>query len=36
MTLFYAVTQQFDPEQPDEKRLAWDTFGAKVWKIEKG
>ncbi len=36
MTLFYAVTQQFDPSQPDEKRLAWDVFGQQVWEIEKG
>lgn len=36
MTLFYAVTNQFDPEQPDEIRLAWDTFGAEVWQVEKG
>ena len=36
MTLFYAVTNQFDPEQPDEKRLAHDAFGLEVWQIEKG
>lgn len=36
MTLFYAVTNQFDPEHPDEKRLPYDAFGAEVWAIEKG
>ena len=36
MTLFYAVTQQFSASQPDEWRLAWDTFGATVWDIDKG
>lgn len=36
MTLFYAVTQQFDPNDPDERRLPWDCFGAQVWEIEKG
>ncbi len=36
MTLFYAVTNQFDPDQPDEKRLPFNAFGAQVWEIEKG
>ena len=36
MTLFYAVTQQFDAQKPDENRLAWDTWGSQVWEIEKG
>ena len=36
MTLFYAVTQEFDPAQPDEYRLPWDLFGAQVWEIEQG
>ncbi|MBQ6154495.1 dTDP-4-dehydrorhamnose 3,5-epimerase family protein [bacterium] len=36
MSLFYAVTAQFNPDAPDEKRLAWDSFGAHVWEIEKG
>ena len=36
MTLFYAVTEQFNPDSPDEQRLAWDTFGPHVWEIERG
>ncbi len=36
MTLFYAVTNQFDPQNPDEKRLPYDLFGTEVWEIEKG
>lgn len=36
MMLFYAVTNQFDPDNPDEKRLPYDAFGAQVWEIEKG
>ncbi len=36
MTLFYAVTQEFDPSKPDENRIAWDAFGSHVWEIEKG
>jgi dTDP-4-dehydrorhamnose 3,5-epimerase len=33
--LFYAVNQQFDPANPDEKRLPWDSWGASAWEIEK-
>ena len=36
MSLFYAVTQQFDPDSPDEWRLPWDAWGPHVWEIEKG
>lgn len=36
MALFYAVTQQFDPQNPDENRLSWDTWGEAVWQMEKG
>lgn len=36
MSLFYAVTQQFDPQNPDEHRLPWDLFGAERWELEKG
>lgn len=36
MTLFYAVTRQFDSKNPDENRLEWDAWGAHVWEIDKG
>lgn len=34
--LFYATSEQFSPTNPDEHRLAWDSFGADVWEITKG
>ncbi len=36
MVLFYMTNQQFDPKNPDEQRLPWDTFGADIWDIQKG
>lgn len=36
MFLFYATTEQFNPDQPDEQRLPWDAFGADVWEVAKG
>ncbi len=35
MNLFYVTNQQFNLNQPDEKRLPWDIFGAHVWEIAK-
>lgn len=29
--LFYYVNQQFDPKNPDERRLPWDSLGADFW-----
>lgn len=34
--LFYATSEQFNLENPDEKRLPWDHFGADVWELIKG
>jgi dTDP-4-dehydrorhamnose 3,5-epimerase len=34
--LFYATTAQFDASNPDEHRLAWDTFGTQVWELSRG
>jgi len=34
--LFYATSEQFNIEAPDEKRLPWDYFGADVWELIKG
>lgn len=34
--LFYATSEQFNLEAPDEKRLSWDYFGADVWELIKG
>lgn len=36
MYLFYATSQQFNPEAPDEYRLPWDAFGSDVWEVAKG
>lgn len=33
--LFYFVNQQFDRQNPDEKRLAWDIQGADFWQPTK-
>jgi dTDP-4-dehydrorhamnose 3,5-epimerase len=35
-TLFYVVNQQFDPANPDEQRLSWNTWGEDIWMVEKG
>lgn len=29
--LFYFVSNQFDPKNPDERRLPWDSLGADFW-----
>ena len=34
--MIYFVNQQFDPGDPDERRLPWDTLGADFWDIKKG
>lgn len=34
--LLYAMDQQFDPEDPNEGRLAWDHFGAELWEEDRG
>ncbi len=34
--IFYFVSQQFNPEDPDEKRLPWDLLGKTFWEKERG
>lgn len=34
--IFYFVSQQFDQNDPDEKRLPWDVLGKEFWEREKG
>ena len=34
--MVYFVNQCFDPNQPDEHRLPWDSLGADFWEIRKG
>lgn len=34
--IIYFTNQKFDIKDPDEKRLAWDTFGADFWKFKYG
>lgn len=34
--MIYQVNQAFDPDQPDEHRLPWDTLGEDFWQIKKG
>lgn len=36
MTLTYATSEKFSPENPDEHRLPWDAFGADVWELTRG
>lgn len=36
MMMFYATSEQFNPENPDEHRLPWDSFGESVWELTKG
>jgi len=36
MTLFYATSAQFNPNEPDEHRLPWDQFGTEMWELFKG
>ena len=35
-SMIYFVNQLFDPAEPDERRLPWDTLGADFWEIKKG
>lgn len=35
-TILYLVNQQFNLEDPDERRLNWDAAGAEFWTPEKG
>ena len=32
--LLYYVTQEYDPQSPDEERVAYDTFPAFRWEME--
>lgn len=34
--LLYAMTQQFDPADPNEGRLPWDYWGAALWEENRG
>lgn len=34
--MVYFVNQCFNPNEPDELRLPWDTLGADFWEIRKG
>ena len=34
--IFYFVSEQFNSESPDEKRLPWDLLGKDFWEKEKG
>jgi dTDP-4-dehydrorhamnose 3,5-epimerase len=34
--MIYFVNQCFNPDQPDELRLPWDSLGADFWDIRKG
>lgn len=34
--IFYFVSQQFDKDDPDERRLPWDVLGADIWEVTKG
>jgi dTDP-4-dehydrorhamnose 3,5-epimerase len=34
--ILYFVNAQFNPQNPDEKRLPWDKAGKEFWEIEKG
>ncbi len=35
INLFYFVNQQFNLENPDERRLPWDTLGIDFWETPK-
>lgn len=35
-TLLYAVTNFFNPKDPDEIRLPWNYLGERVWEMDKG
>lgn len=34
--MIYFVNQCFDPNEPDEHRLPWDTLGEDFWDVKKG
>ncbi|MDO8741693.1 MAG: dTDP-4-dehydrorhamnose 3,5-epimerase family protein [Candidatus Roizmanbacteria bacterium] len=34
-TILYFVNEQFNPSDPDEKRLKWDAAGADFWEVKK-
>lgn len=34
--LFYFVNQQFDAQDPDERRLPYDALGKEFWEIQPG
>lgn len=34
-TILYFVNEQFNPSDPDEKRLKWDAAGADFWEAKK-
>ncbi|HLZ72517.1 MAG TPA: dTDP-4-dehydrorhamnose 3,5-epimerase family protein [Dehalococcoidia bacterium] len=34
--ILYFTSAQFDPRQPDEQRLPWDTLGAEFWQPQPG
>ena len=36
INLYYLVDQQFNLEDPDERRLPWDFLGAEFWEFERG
>lgn len=35
-TLLYAMSNQFNPADPNEGRLPWDYFGKELWEEERG
>jgi dTDP-4-dehydrorhamnose 3,5-epimerase len=35
-TLLYAMDQQFDLQDPNEGRFAWDHFGLELWNEDRG
>lgn len=35
-TLIYFVDQQFNQDDPDERRVPWDILGSDFWQIQKG
>lgn len=35
-TILYYVNQQFDLNDPDERRLPWDVLGREFWQITQG
>jgi dTDP-4-dehydrorhamnose 3,5-epimerase len=35
VNLIYFVTNHFNPQQPDEKRLPWNHFGEEMWQVSR-